>query len=134
MKTSYCRINNGAAADAPCPALCFAIDEFDDLVDLLTSHGARGTEEERWLAQAIATAAMGNNHLWQDMGLPSRRVLSQLLNTHFPALAARNTGDVKWKKFFYRQLCQNADVPICESPSSGECCDFRLCLGPEDAE
>ena len=124
---------NGAATALPCPAHIFAIDEFDDLVELLTAHGATGSQEERWLAHAIATAAMGSNHLWQDMGLPNRRVLSQLLATHFPALAAKNTGDMKWKKFFYRQLCESAGVPICKSPSCGECCDFRLCFGPEDA-
>ena len=28
-----------------------------------------------------------------------------VLDRHFHALAARNTGDMKWKKFFYKQLC-----------------------------
>lgn len=123
---------NGTA-EASCPGAVFAIDEFDDLVCLLNAHAATGSQEERWLAHAIATAAMGSHHLWQDLGLPNRGVLSQLLATHFPALAARNTGDMKWKKFVYRQLCESAGVPICKSPSCGECCDFRLCFGPEDA-
>lgn len=111
----------------------FDLDEFDDLVALLCAHGACGSQEERWLAHAIATASMGENHLWQDMGLPSRAVLSTLMTTHFPALAARNSGDMKWKKFFYRQLCERAGILICKSPHCADCCDYRLCFGPEEA-
>jgi nitrogen fixation protein NifQ len=106
-------------------------DEFDELVELLLDHCADSSEQERWLAYAIATASMGENHLWQDMGLPSRKVLSELMSAHFPTLAARNIGDMKWKKFFYRQLCERAGIPICKSPHCADCCDFRICFGPE---
>lgn len=106
-------------------------DEFDELVELLLEHRATPSEHEEWLAYAIASAAMGENHLWQDMGLPSRAVLSMLLQTHFPTLAAKNIGDMKWKKFFYRQLCERAGVPICKSPHCADCCDYRVCFGPE---
>ena len=88
---------------------------------------------ETWLAHTIATAAMGENHLWQDMGLPSRKVLSALMQKHFPSLAALNDKDMKWKKFFYRQLCESAGVLICKSPHCAECCDYRICFGPEEA-
>ena len=111
----------------------FEYDEFDDIVALLLGHRAQGHEMERWLAHAIATAAMGENHLWQDMGLPNRKVLSALMQKHFPSLAARNAKDMKWKKFFYRQLCENAGVLICKSPHCAECCDYRICFGPESA-
>lgn len=110
----------------------FAEDEFDDLVALLLEHRASDSIDDLWLAHAIATAAMGNNHLWQDMGLPSRKVLSALLNEHFPTLAVLNVKDMKWKKFFYRQLCARAGVFICKSPNCAECCDFALCFGPEE--
>lgn len=113
----------------------FAVDEFDDLVDLLLEHRARPAwpdEDADWLAYVVATAAMGDNHLWQDLGLPSRDVLSRLLHENFPTLAALNTRDMKWKKFFYRQLCQRAGVMICKSPNCAECCDFRACFGPEE--
>lgn len=123
---------NGTA-DTPEALPTFDIDEFDDLVDLLRTHGACGSQEESWLAYAIATASMGENHLWQDMGLPNRALLSALMTTHFPALAARNTGDMKWKKFLYRQLCERAGIPICKSPHCADCCDFRRCFGPEEA-
>ena len=121
--------HNGTSGDLK----LFEYDEFDDIVALLFSHRARGEEMETWLAHAIATAAMGENHLWQDMGLPSRKVLSALMQKHFPSLAARNDKDMKWKKFFYRQLCESAGVLICKSPHCADCCDYRICFGPEGA-
>jgi len=107
-------------------------DEYADLVKLLLEHRATPTEQDAWLAYAVASAAMGENHLWQDMGLPSRKVLSDLMAKHFPVLAAKNVGDMKWKKFFYRQLCEQAGVPICKSPHCAECSDYGNCFGSED--
>jgi nitrogen fixation protein NifQ len=107
-------------------------DEFEDLCALLLEHRAEPSETLAWLSLAIASAAMGENHLWQDMGLPSRKVLSQLMTTFFPGLAAKNAGDMKWKKFFYRQLCERADVPMCKSPHCADCCDYSVCFGNED--
>ena len=121
---------NGTTRDDPLKL--FEYDEFDDIVALLLSHRAYGEEMESWLAHAIATASMGENHLWQDMGLPNRTVLSALMQKHFPSLAALNDQDMKWKKFFYRQLCELAGVLICKSPRCTECCDYRICFGPED--
>lgn len=107
-------------------------DEFEDLLALLLEFRKAPTEQGAWLAYAVASAAMGENHLWQDMGLPDRKALSELMRQHFPALAAKNTGDMKWKKFFYRQLCQRAGVPICKAPHCAECSDYAHCFGPED--
>lgn len=106
--------------------------EFGDLLRLLLDHRTTISEETEWLARAIATACLGDNHLWQDLGLPSRYVLSQLLVDHFTSLAARNTADMRWKKFFYKQLCDRADINICKAPSCAECIDYDLCFGPED--
>ena len=120
-------LSNGAAASAK-PA---EAEEFDEIVELLLEHRSIPSEPGAWLAYTVATAAMGENHLWQDMGLPSRKVLSELMRNHFPTLAAKNSGDMKWKKFFYRQLCERADVPICKSPHCADCCDYAICFGPE---
>lgn len=106
-------------------------DEFQDLLELLLDHRTTPSEPLAWLSHAVASAAMGENHLWQDMGLPNRAVLSRLLGEHFQALAARNQGDMKWKKFFYRQLCERAEVPICKAPHCAECVDYHRCFGPE---
>jgi nitrogen fixation protein NifQ len=109
------------------------MDEFDDLVELLLDHRCDDRDETRELAVFIAKACMGDNHLWQDMNLPNRKVLSELMQMRFPTLAARNTGDMKWKKFFYKQLCERAELFICKSPSCGVCIDYDRCFGPEDA-
>ena len=107
------------------------LDEFDDLVALLLAHQTTPAPDSRWLAHAVATASMADNHLWQDLGLPSRTELNTLMQTRFTALKRKNSGDMKWKKFFYRQLCEQAEVPICKSPSCAECCDYSICFGSE---
>ena len=108
-----------------------ALDEFDELVALLLAHQSTDALDSRWLAHAVATASMADNHLWQDLGLPSRVELNALMQTRFTALKQKNVGDMKWKKFFYRQLCEQAEVLICKSPSCAQCCDYSLCFGPE---
>jgi nitrogen fixation protein NifQ len=109
----------------------FRMDEYDDLVALLLEHRSRAGEDSEWLAHAVAAACMDDNHLWQDMGLPSRDALSALLREHFTALYDKNTANMKWKKFFYKQLCNKAEVSICKAPSCAVCTDYRLCFGPE---
>lgn len=108
-----------------------AEDEYADLVKMLLEYRAEPAEKDAWLAYAVASACLGENHLWQDMGLPSRRVLSALMGRHFPALAAMNDQDMKWKKFLYRQLCQRAGVSLCKSPRCADCCDYAECFGAE---
>ena len=105
--------------------------EFDDLVALLLAHQTTPAPDSRWLAHAIATASRADNHLWQDLGLPSRVELNALMQTRFTALKEKNSGDMKWKKFFYRQLCEQAEVLICKSPSCTNCSDYAACFGPE---
>ncbi len=109
------------------------LDEYQDLLDLLLAFRADSSAAGTWLCHAVASAAMREEHLWQDMGLPSRKILSQLLTENFPLLAAMNTGDMKWKKFFYRQLCQRAEIPICKSPNCADCSDYGLCFGQEES-
>ena len=108
-----------------------ALDEFDELVALLLAHQSTDALDSRWLAHAIATASMADQHLWQDLGLPSRVELNALMQTRFTALKQKNVGDMKWKKFFYRQLCEQTEVLICKSPSCARCCDYSVCFGPE---
>ncbi len=107
-------------------------DEFADLVALLLAHRAHAGEEAEWLAHAIASACMGGNHLYHDMGLPNRQALSELLSRHFTRLFEKNVGNMKWKKFFYKQLCDQAEVRVCQAPSCQVCNDYQACFGPED--
>src|SRR5271169_3192027 len=108
-----------------------ALDEFPDLLQLLLDHRAVADEHHRNIAHLVATACMGGDHLWQDLGLPDRKALSVLLYGHFPVLAAKNTSDMKWKKFFYKQLCEREGINACRSPSCAACCDFDKCFGVE---
>ena len=113
--------------------VCMALsaDEYADLTALLYEFRRDDSEENRWVIQAIASACAGANHLWQDMGLPSRDVLSQLMRRYFPVLYYKNSKNMKWKKFFYKQLCDRAEVPVCKAPSCGVCSDYVNCFGPE---
>jgi len=104
-----------------------------DLRALLLSGRAKGTMTEEWLAAIVARACQRPNHLWQDLGLGNRGELSQMMNRHFPGIAAMNRRDMKWKKFFYRQLCEAENVPICKSPVCDACADFAHCFGSEEA-
>ena len=113
-----------------CPAL--RDDEFLDIVQLLLDHRCDDSDGTRWLAHAIATACLDNNHLWQDMELPSREVLSGLLRRYFGALYAKNADNMKWKRFFYKQLCERAEVNLCKAPSCKACTDYTVCFGPEE--
>jgi nitrogen fixation protein NifQ len=107
-------------------------DEFEDLLSLLMAYRSDDSRESRWLAHAITACCMGEDHLWQDMGLPNRQALSDLLARHFPALFARNTGGMRWKKFFYKQLCERNGAFVCRSPSCAECIEYANCFGPEE--
>jgi nitrogen fixation protein NifQ len=107
------------------------LEELDDLLRLLLEHRADDSSETRKMAHFVAESCMGDNHLWQDMGLPNRDALNALMQRHFPTLHARNSGNMKWKKFFYKQLCERADIFICKSPSCGVCVDYDKCFGPE---
>lgn len=110
-----------------------AIEEAD-LRAFLADHGARGTDEERWLAAILARRSLEPNHLWQDMGFHHRGELNTMFRRHFPALVALNAGDMKWKKFFYRQLCEREGLMLCKSPNCEVCDDVEVCFGEETGD
>jgi len=83
------------------------------------------------LSLVIARRATRPNHLWQDLGLVDRSELSALMLRHFAPLAHRNRQDMKWKKFFYRMICQDDSYRVCLAPSCSECADFNGCFGDE---
>jgi nitrogen fixation protein NifQ len=109
-------------------------DEVADVMALLLDHvnpAAGSALEAARVAEWLAVACLGDNHLWQDLHLPSREALSALIAHWFPTLKARNQHDMKWKKFFYKQLCEREQISICKSPSCAECSDYAACFGPE---
>ena len=109
-----------------------SIHEWSDLQKLLLDHRAGERDSELWIADIIATACAGRDHLWQDLGLPNRDELSQMMWLNFPELARSNVGDMKWKKFLYRQFCSREGIYVCPAPSCGVCKDYTQCFGPEN--
>lgn len=111
-----------------------AIEE-PDLRRLLLNHRTDADDPAgRWLAAIIARRSCRPNHLWQDLGLFNRGELSRLMQRHFRPLAARNRGDMKWKKFFYRTLCAEDGIVVCKAPNCEICSDVDLCFGGEPGE
>jgi len=108
------------------------LPECDDLIKLMLDARAGVDDSEVWLAEIIAAACMGMDHLWQDLGLFSRGELSELMRLNFPALAVRNDRDMKWKKFLYKQLCEQEGIYVCRAPSCDVCTDYEVCFSPED--
>ncbi len=111
-------------------------DEVDDVATLLREHAdacAGSDAAMAWMAETVAVGCLGDDHLWQDLQLPNRAALSALLAHWFPRLAAKNDRDMKWKKFFYKQLCEREALFICKAPSCAVCSDYAMCFDPEEA-
>lgn len=111
--------------------LVLRYDEWRDIRDLLLD-GRRGDDvSEEWLAAIVAAGCLGGEHLWRDLGLQSRAHLGDLLTRNFPGIALRNDRDMKWKKFFYKQLCEREGGYVCRSPSCEHCIAYEDCFGAE---
>ena len=115
---------------------CAGEDQLEepDLRQLLLDHRSAGVVAEEWLAAIIARRSVAANHLWQDLGLFDRDQLNGLMERHFAALRRLNGGDMKWKKFFYRQLCARYGVVVCKAPNCEVCEDVADCFGGEAGE
>ncbi len=105
-------------------------DERVELVDLLEEFRSPSAPSE--LSLIIATGCLGGDHLWRDLGLPERSALSELMQRAYPALKALNDRDMKWKRFFYKQLCERGGGYVCRAPSCDQCSAYAECFGPEE--
>lgn len=107
------------------------LESFPELEDLrallLEGRAGQGVAEE-WIAGIVCAGCMSSDHLWSDLGLFSRAELSAMLTLNFPALAARNDRNMKWKKFFYKQLCAQEGIYVCRAPSCESCADYAKCF------
>jgi nitrogen fixation protein NifQ len=106
--------------------------EEKSIIDILLMYAAGPIQFVRPLATLIARRCQEPRHLWQDLGLRDRGELSQLMERHFPRLKARNTGDMKWKKFLYRLVCGSEGFTLCPAPVCSDCNDFASCFGSEE--
>nr|WP_246510403.1 nitrogen fixation protein NifQ [Bradyrhizobium glycinis] len=109
-------------------------DEITMLRDLLLKQRSTEGDIGSWLAAMIARRAIEPGHLWQALGLRNRGELFRLLSRHFAPLATRNVNNMRWKRFFYRMLCENEGLVMCKAPVCKQCDDFNLCFGEESGE
>ncbi|SKA24667.1 nitrogen fixation protein NifQ [Consotaella salsifontis] len=123
--------------DADLPDLdCERIEPSADqrsLALLMRWRGAPNSTESLWFADILARRAMEPHHLWEDLGLPERPRLTALMQRRFPRLVALNAANMRWKKFFSRQICADASFSLCLAPSCEECPERSLCFPPEGA-
>ncbi|MBO0751367.1 MAG: nitrogen fixation protein NifQ, partial [Bradyrhizobiaceae bacterium] len=102
--------------------------------DLLIANRTTESDISRWLSAMVARRAMEPNHLWEDLGLRDRDELTRLLDRHFAPIACRNTKNMKWKRFFYRSMCEDDGFVMCSTPVCTQCADFDRCYGDETGE
>ncbi|GAA5214861.1 nitrogen fixation protein NifQ [Corallincola platygyrae] len=121
-----------AKADLLASLYLSRLDERNQLVDLMMKHADEKAYGAEVMAVIISTACLSSNHLWRALGLQHRDQLRALLLHNYPSLATANTQDMRWKKFFYRQLCESGGDYVCRAPSCQECATFAECFGPED--
>ncbi|MCP3392417.1 nitrogen fixation protein NifQ [Bradyrhizobium sp. CCGB12] len=117
--------------------LHFKGDEDEEVAmirDLLLGQQSTKGRISGWLAAMVARRAIEPNHLWEDLGLRNRGELSRLLSRHFAPLAARNINNMRWKRFFYRTLCENDGLVMCTAPVCTQCNEFNVCFGAESGE
>ena len=105
--------------------------EYAELKALFVEHQAGHLQEQPWWIEIMIIGCSGRNHLWEDLGLFTRRDLTQLMHVHFPELAATNDRDMKWKKFLYKRLCDREGIIACPAPSCDACAHFSECFAPE---
>ncbi len=113
------------------PSIIEFDEEEEQLRALFERHRVDDSLQTRWLVSILARRCMSPNHLWQDLGLSSRGDLNRMMRERFPALAARNAQNMKWKKFFYRCLCEMEGFSLCAAPTCAECSDYSGCFGEE---
>ena len=89
------------------------------------------SSEARWLAAILARRSMEPGHLWEDLGLVARPALTALIARHLPGLARANAQNMRWKKFFYRQICSDSGFSLCLSPSCDACDERDACFAPD---
>jgi nitrogen fixation protein NifQ len=84
-------------------------------------------DDARCLASIIAAASLRPDHLWRDLGLDGRDDVTAMLGRHYPELIARNTDNLRWKKFLAREVAQaNGVAPTC-APGCPGCEDYGFC-------
>ncbi|PLX83150.1 MAG: hydrogenase [Desulfuromonas sp.] len=84
-----------------------------------------------WLVRILATRSALPGHLWVAMGLTQRPQLSAAIRRHLPGLAEANSRNMRWKRFLFKQLCDQNGGTLCKAPNCGVCSDYHLCFAED---
>ncbi len=106
-----------------------------DVRDLLRSQATSEDDSPPisfWLSKILAARAALPGHLWVAMGLFERPQLSAAIRRHLPSVFAANDKNMRWKRFFFKQVCDMNGGTLCKSPNCGECSDYALCFAAEE--
>lgn len=103
-------------------------EERNELVNLLYSHANEEVNDAMQMAVIVATACLTSFHLWHSLGLQDRAQLNALIKYNFPNLHAKNTKNMRWKRFFYRSLCEQGGDYICKAPTCEACRSYSECF------
>lgn len=106
--------------------------ERNELEALFSAYARDGDVQRQWIASMLIAGCTGHRHLWEDLGLFSRPDLTAMIAENFPALAAKNDRDMKWKKFIYKQLCEREGIIACPAPTCDACAEYKVCFASED--
>ncbi|WP_432459280.1 MULTISPECIES: nitrogen fixation protein NifQ [unclassified Agarivorans] len=102
--------------------------ERNELIALLFQYANQDEPFALEMAIVLASASLSASHLWRSLGLKQRSDLSALIKHNFPQLHALNHENMRWKRFFYRSLCEQGGDYICRAPSCGECSSYDECF------
>ena len=105
------------------------LPEREELERLLGNHQDKSQVVGHLWLKVLVAGLNGSDHLWEDMGFDNRGELSLFLNTFFSKLAVKNTKNMKWKKFIYKQMCIAEEIGYtCRAPSCEVCTDYDQCF------
>ena len=104
-----------------------------DLQAVVSSYIATNSSSNRLLmaealANIIVARAAHSGHLWIAMGLFERSQLTAAIGRHLPLLLNANNKGMRWKRFLFKQICEQQGGLMCKSPECGDCSDYRLCF------
>lgn len=102
--------------------------------ELLRSYvkGSPDPQLAAWLADILAARAAHPGHLWVAMGLFERPELSAAIDRILPSLKEANDKGMRWKRYLFKQVCEQNGGQMCKTPNCADCSDYPLCYAPED--
>ncbi|MCH3703194.1 nitrogen fixation protein NifQ, partial [Campylobacter lari] len=103
--------------------------DFTRLLRVLLDACSGQASTTAWVTSVLAQACLRPDHLWRDLGLNGREDVTALLTRHYPGLVARNTQNLRWKKFLAYSAFEHAGQPAAAAPGCADCEDHGFCYG-----